>query len=172
MHLSDFCRAANTTVALGVNDAAPTFFDHNTVLSDGSTGIEVDCTGNCTSAASFIYQNNIFYGFTSSSGQYPGLIYNSVNGLFTNPGTVVTNNLTYHQRHACPDPGLHEQNAICTDPLLMDDTYHPYGKWDLSLTSKSPAIGKGVEIPGVTTDFMGNPRHNPPSSGAFDGADW
>jgi hypothetical protein len=171
-HLSHFCRAANTAVALGVSDAVPTRFEHNTVLSDGSTGIDVFCNGTCTSAASFVYRNNIFYGFKASSGQYPGLIYNSVNGLFTNPGTVVTNNLTYHQRYACPDPSLYEKNAICSDPLLVDGTYHPYGDWDLSLSASSPAKGKGVAVSGVTADYMGNPRNNPPAIGAFEGTDW
>ena len=111
-------------------------------------------------------------GFKASSGQYPGLIYNSVNGLFTNPGTVVTNNLTYHQRYACPDPSLYEKNAICSDPLLVDGTYHPYGDWDLSLSASSPAKGKGVAVSGVTADYMGNPRNNPPAIGAFEGTDW
>jgi hypothetical protein len=172
-HLSDFCRAANTTVALGVNNATPTRFEHNTVLSDGSTGIEVDCNGTCTSAASFVYRNNIFHGFlNSSNGEYPGMIWTSVNGLFTNPGAVVTNNLTYHQRHACPDPGLHEHNAICADPLLMDDTYHLYGYWNMSLSANSPAKGKGVAVSGVTADFMGNPMNNPPAIGAFEGTNW
>jgi hypothetical protein len=93
-------------------------------------------------------------------------------GLFTNSGTVVTNNLSYHQRHPCPDPSVHEQNATCADPLLMDDTYHPYGDWDLSLSASSPAKGKGVAVSGVTADYMGNPRNNPPAIGAFEGTDW
>jgi hypothetical protein len=170
-HLSDFCRAANTAVALGISDAGATYFEDNTVLSDGSTGIEVDCNGTCTSAASFIYQNNIFYGSKNENGnQYPGMIYSSVKGLFSNPGTLVTNNLTFHARKTCPDKGLNEQNAVCADPLLTDDTYHSYGYGDMSLSSASPAIGAGLAIGGVTKDFAGKKRSAPPSIGALDGS--
>jgi hypothetical protein len=35
-------------------------------------------------------------------------------------------------------------------------------------SSQSPAIGTGAALPGLTTDFLGNPRANPPSKGALE----
>jgi hypothetical protein len=142
-HLSDFCRAANTAIALDISSDAPTTFWFNTVLSDNSTGLELDCAGTCP-AGSFIYENNIFKGFANASdgNRYPGMLYTTTLALFSNPGTVISNNLTYHARQACPNPGWHEQNALCADPLLADGTYPAYGPGNASLSAQSPAKGK------------------------------
>jgi hypothetical protein len=173
-HLSDFCRAANTAIALGVSDAAPTTFWHNTVLSDNSTGLEVDCNGTCTTATSFVYENNIFAGFADANNgnRYPGMLYTTINGLFTNPGSVVSNNLTYRARQACPNPGWNEQNPVCADPLLADETYPVYGQGNMSLSTQSPAKGKGAAIPSITSDYLTNPRNQPPAIGAFEGMNY
>jgi len=39
---------------------------------------------------------------------------------------------------------------------------------DLHVQEGSPAIGAGVQVPGVITDFEGNYYNNPPSIGAFE----
>ena len=53
---------------------------------------------------------------------------------------------------------------MCVRPLLVGesniDAINP------SLTSTSPAIGAGVSITGITTDYNGVTRPNPPSIGA------
>ncbi len=38
---------------------------------------------------------------------------------------------------------------------------------DLHLDGDSPAIGAGIAVPGVTEDFDGSPRSDPPSLGAY-----
>jgi hypothetical protein len=53
-------------------------------------------------------------------------------------------------------------NNLVTDPKFISSS-------DYHLQPNSPAIGAGVAIPGVTTDFDGRPRGNPPSIGAYEG---
>ncbi len=52
------------------------------------------------------------------------------------------------------DPGF-------ADPMFVSST-------DLHVQEGSPAIGAGVQVPGVITDFEGNYYNNPPSIGAFE----
>ena len=177
-HLSDFCRAADTMIALAVHDSTPTYFQNNTMYSANSTGVEIDC-GNCTSLATINYENNVFVGFKNNvddgyprggTGTFANPIYNSVKGLFTNPGSVFSNNATFHPKTnwACPKTSFDETNAICEDPLLTDETWHLYGYGEMSPTANSPLIRNGMEIAGLTTDFAGVARPNAPTIGALE----
>ena len=53
------------------------------------------------------------------------------------------------------------RNNITSDPLFLSST-------DLHLQSRSPAIGKGLNISGITADFEGNAVNDPPSIGAYE----
>src|ERR1035437_221983 len=57
--------------------------------------------------------------------------------------------------------GGYALNSISTDPLFVSST-------DFHLQSGSPAIGKGVSVAGLTTDYAGNKVNNPPSIGAYE----
>ena len=176
--LTDFCRAADTAVALNVQDTRPTYYQFNTMFSANTVGLEVDCSGTCDQSASLVYENNVFYGFLNSAatgypkggnGRYPGAVYLSTSGLFTHPGSVYSNNATYHSRTAsCPIAAYDEINAICTDPGLTDETWHVYGFGNMAPADGSRVIGMGVAIPTVTLDQAGNLRPNPPSIGALE----
>jgi Bacterial Ig-like domain (group 3) len=178
-HLSDFCRAANTMVALNVEDSTPTYFQFNTMYSANATGVQIGCNGTCTTLASIIYENNIFVGFQNSplngaplgSGQNANPIYLvGVPMLFTNPGTVFSHNATFHQRSnwACPHGAFNEADATCGDPQLVDETWHLFGYGDMSPILSSPVIQNGMAVTGVTTDYKGATRPNPPSIGALE----
>lgn len=52
-------------------------------------------------------------------------------------------------------------NSISADPLFVSNT-------DLRPYSGSPVLGAGVQIAGITTDFLGVTRGNPPSIGAYE----
>ncbi len=180
--LGDFCRAADTGIALTVGVGTSLKFDDNTIYSASATGIEVDCDhtyGACDSTSLIDFRNNIFLGFRNSVangyvGQTPTNDYsNPVYGTFspnpfTNPGSIYSNNITYHVKSswACPTGG--EINALCVDPLLTDESWHLYGYGDASPLTSSPLLGGGLGISGMTTDFPGQSRGNPPTIGAYE----
>jgi uncharacterized repeat protein (TIGR02059 family) len=53
------------------------------------------------------------------------------------------------------------QNNLISDPLFVSST-------DYHLQAGSPAVGKGLAITGLTTDYAGNILNNPPSIGAYE----
>jgi hypothetical protein len=66
----------------------------------------------------------------------------------------------------CPDNGIpEEKTAICADPRLTSESN--INAIVPTLTSSSPAIGAGVSLSNVTTDFNGTARPNPPAVGAY-----
>jgi hypothetical protein len=134
----------------------------------------------CDKTSLVDWRNNLFVGFQNGvvSGypaNYPitndnsNPIFSSLPSYpFTNPGSVFDHNLTYRPKSnwSCPSAG--ETNAICgVDPQLTDETWHLYGYGN---TAPAPGtgvvIGAGVSIPGVTLDYSGQTRGNPPSIGA------
>jgi hypothetical protein len=179
--LSDFCRAADTAVLVTVQDSAPTYYQFNTLYSANATGVEIDCHGTCTSLSTITFENNLFFGFLNNvadgypstwphTGNYANPIYLSVNGLFSNSGSVYSNNLTYHPKSnwTCPATKYEETEAICEDPQLTDETWHLYGYGDMAPVLDSRVIGMGTTIPGVTVDYASNKRPEPPSIGALE----
>jgi hypothetical protein len=178
-HLSDFCRADNTMVALTVQDSTPTYFQNNTMLSANATGVQIGCDGTCSRLASIVYQNNIFVGFPDNpangdphgNGENANPIYLvNMTGLFSHPGTIFSHNATFHQRSnwTCPKAAFDEKDAICADPEVTDETWHLYGYGDMSPVANSPVVGKGEMISGLTTDYRGVKRPDPPTIGALE----
>jgi len=53
-------------------------------------------------------------------------------------------------------------NQTASDPMFVNATTEPY---DFHLLPGSPAIDSGTPVPGVVTDFDGNPR---PQGSAYD----
>jgi hypothetical protein len=182
--LSDFCRAADTTIALALQNGSSLIFDDNTIYSGASTVIELICAtggvGNCTDTYSIDYRNNIFLGFQNSAAtgypsggnqQYPGLFYwgsDIPNNPFTEAGSFFANNVTYHQRSGWACPAAGETNAVCGDPGLVDEGWYNYGYGNMAPGASSVVIGAGVAIPGILTDYTGQTRGNPPTIGAYE----
>jgi hypothetical protein len=177
--LSDFCRASDVPVLMSVGDSATTRYINNTLYTPNSIGVEV--AGSC-SACSLQYENNIFLGFQNNaangypgggSGKFPTPIYfDDGSSAFANAGSLFTNNLTFNARDnwSCPQTDWGEQNAICADPGLVDETLHLYGYGNMSPAGASSiAVGKGAVITGVTTDYSNATRStSAPTIGAYE----
>ena len=177
--LSDFCRAADGGIKLTVDDAAQLVFDNNTIYSANATAIDIECNYNCTKKATADFRNNIFVGFLNDAadgyprggtGDYSNPIYNGSGvDFFGNAGSFYSNNVTFHAKSNWRCPAAHEQNASCSDPQLVDETWHLYGYGNMAPSSGSSiVIGAGAEIPWVTVDFSGQTRGNPPSIGGYE----
>jgi hypothetical protein len=135
--------------------------------SNGSNGTTTD-TGPTNT---LLYNNNVFVGFYNSGiAQSPTPIYSNTDlNMLTNPGASWSNNATFGGRNNYACPGVGESNAICTDPGLVDETYHPFGYGNMAPASGSSAVvGAGVTIPGITVDYTGQTRAKPPSIGAYE----
>jgi hypothetical protein len=169
----DTCRASGDQWALTLRANTSITLENNTSVGYGTVMYDLECSlfvTNCN-GATFVFTNNISKGYPdpANAGQL-------ASGFYFGPGgsgqpavssaiATASNNLWNTMRTGCPDNALPgETNYVCADPLLAGesniDAINP------SLTSTSPAIGAGVAITGITTDFNGVTRPNPPSIGA------
>jgi hypothetical protein len=169
-NLDDYCRAGDTAVVLMISPTNPVVFQDNTMYSDGLVGFEVEYFSTPTGTETAKFNNNIFVGFLNYNHVYPSPIYSNTDlNMFTNPGASFSNNLTYHGKYGLPCPLPGETASLCTDPGLVDETYYPSGIGNMAPLSTGNAVqGAGVAIPGITTDYTGKPRGNPPSIGAYE----
>ena len=179
--LSDFCRAADTAIDLPVGPNATSVFAFNTVYSASATTLEIDCqaTEVCDSTAKVDYENNIFVGFLNSTANgYPSswpvtndyanpVFYSTPTNPLTNPGSVFSNNLTFHPKSNWTCPAQGEKNALCVDPELTNQTWPLYGYDNVTPLATSPVLGKALSLPNITTDLLGNTRTATPAIGAF-----
>jgi hypothetical protein len=173
-NLSDFCRAAGDNIALAVSDGSTTLVANNTVAGYAATTFDISCSGVNTdqcASATLIFRNNILLGYSNSAynlGILPGTYYQA-------NAVVVSrdHNLYYNQRdNGCPTTvGVGE---LCSNPLLVNQPPSPItaesslDSFNFGLSAASPAIGVGIAVSGVTLDFSGATRPNPPSIGALE----
>jgi hypothetical protein len=177
--LSDFCRASDVPILMTVSDGATTRYINNTLYTANSIGVEV--SGSC-GTCSMQYENNIFLGFQNNAANgYPNggsskfptpIFFDSGDQVFGRAGSLFTNNLAYHARDnwPCPQAGWGEQNAICADPGLVDETYHLYDYGNMSPAGASSiVVGKGAVVTGISTDLSNATRSTvAPTIGAFE----
>lgn len=167
--LGDLCRAANTAVAIVTYPGQPSIYQNNTMITGGYVGVEVEyATSDHGPTNTMLYNNNVFVGYMNTGGQYPAAIYsNSDLNMLTNPGASWANNSYFGEKWTCPL--AQETNAVCTDPGLVDETLHAYGYGNMApASSASAVVGRGVALPGITLDYNGVTRPNPPSIGALE----
>ena len=180
--LSDFCRAADTQVAMNVQSGATTTFAFNTIYSANATAFQVGCNGaSCDTTTQLVYKDNVFLGFLNNMANgYPGggsgsysnpvyLVAPLTSTLFTNAGSSFDHNLTYHYKNTwtCPSTYANETNGLCVDPQLGDENWSLTGlPASLYPLAGSPLINAGVSILGVSTDYYGASRTSPPWIGA------
>lgn len=180
--LNDYCRASDTGIAVSVGAGKTFTFQNNTVYSDAQTALELGCDttyGACDGTSKVDYRNNIFLGFLNSTANgdtgyvtdnYSNPIYNdsSNHSAFTNPGSVWSNNLTYHSKSNWACPAVGETGAYCgTDPGLTDETWHVYGYPNAAPTSSAFVLGRAISLPTVVTDILGTIRSGVVNLGAF-----
>lgn len=171
-NLGDTCRAGNTAVLINTTPGDPATFQGNTIYSAGNVGLEVEyATSDTGPTNTLAFNDNVFVGFYNSiSQQNAAPIYsNSDLNMLRNPGASWSNNATFGQKSnwACPAAG--ESNALCTDPGLVDETFHLYGYGNMKpASSTSAVVGRGVAEPALATDYNGVTRPNSPSMGALE----
>jgi hypothetical protein len=171
-NLGDWCRAGNTAVLMNVIPGHPAAYQNNTMFSENSVGLEVEYATSDTGPTNTLsYNNNVFVGFYNAANQSNATpIYSSGDlKMLTNPGASWTNNATFGGRSNWGCPASGESNAICTDPGLVDETYHSYGYGNMAPASGTSAVvGAGVALPSILLDYTGTTRSNPPSIGAYE----
>jgi hypothetical protein len=173
--LSLFCRAAGDMFSFYTAANSNVLFANNTTVGYSATMFDFNCqvSGDCGSAT-IDFENNIMLGFLNprynpTSPQVPGLYY------FSDASDTLTrnNNLYYNLRNSrCPTTGY--PNEICADPLFVNEPAETVtseaqlDNFDFNPSSNSLAIGAGVAVASVTTDYNGVTRPNPPSIGALE----
>src|ERR1035437_2124254 len=122
-------------------------------------GIQVPDVGTVTNVS---IRNNIVENFNDSpvhgaGGSQISVDYLSIEkNIFYNNG----NSNAPHYSSLIPTNNT-TQNNLTSDPLFVSSS-------DFHLQSGSPAIGKGLAITGLTTDYAGNAVKNPPCIGAYE----
>jgi hypothetical protein len=181
MYLSGFCRAAGNVVASDIPAGSTWLIANNTWVTSQPTVFDIACpAGNdpstglpfvCPSTVNVT--NNIFLGYVDPTNIYgpgvvPGLFYIENSSI----NVVSSHNVEYGMRNDdCPTGGA---GNICLDPLLVNEPSQTWtsesmlDNFNFTISNNSPAIGAGVAIPGLPTDYDGNPWKNPPSIGALE----
>ena len=177
--LTDFCRAGAEAIIVSMNNGSTSTVAGNTIYGFRA-GTRVNnwgdlggivCAGTCTTGDRIVYANNILVGFDpNNTGRLPGQYYLQEGVFsanpFTNPGSVYSHNLKYRVSTSCPDRG--ETHALCMAPQLKDVSWPRYGYSDVRPSASSNVIAAGIGLDGITEDYLGASRGNPPSVGAYE----
>jgi hypothetical protein len=169
-YLSGFCRAAGNVFAFVTPMNSHLLVANNTVVAYSATVFDLACKPeNTCGSTPFIFTNNIFLGYYLKGAEPPGLFWMDDHSIKVTP----SHNVEYGNRSgtgsAC------RGDIICSDPLLVNEP--PQQGWtnqtfldnfNFRPTSGSPANGRGIALSGVTTDYHGSGRPNPPSIGAVE----
>jgi Putative Ig domain len=172
---ADTCRAAGNHWAFQLNNATVITLENNTSVGYGTTMYDVECAPlapNCAAnGATFIFRNNISKGYPDpgDDNRLASGIYLGAGNIFANSGSVIDHNLWSTMNTGCPDisvGGSYEKIYTCGDPDMVGESN--INAINPNITSSSPAINSGIAISGITTDYNGNTRANPPAIGAME----
>lgn len=168
---ADTCRASGDQWSLILQNGSTLHLADNSMAGYGTTMLDLGCGDldpACGSNGATVTETNdthIGYPDPQNAGRL-------ASGWFLEPGILTTtvtatHNSWFNMNTGCPDNTLTgETNYVCGDPLWVAesnvDALNP------NLTGSSPLIGAGVLVSGITTDFNGKTRPNPPSIGAFE----
>ncbi|WP_353063659.1 putative Ig domain-containing protein [Tunturibacter psychrotolerans] len=170
---ADSCRAAGDEWSFQENNGTVITMENNTSVGYGTTMYDVGCAAlapNCFSnGATFIFKNNISKGYPDpgNGNRLASGFYFGMGNPFANAGSVADHNLWSTMDEGCPDSTIGiEKIYTCADPGLVAES--DINHINPNLTSSSPAINSGIAISGITTDFNGTTRPNPPAIGAME----
>ena len=172
-HLSGFCRAAGDVFSFYTAANSTVLFANNTTVGYSATMFDLACQvpGTCGSAH-FVFRNNIVLGFLNpkyQTGEVPGLFY------YGDPSVkpALGNDLFFNLRSK-PCPSFGRSDLICASPEFVNQPPSTLAResqldnFNFHPRRGSPAIGHGVPGNGVTTDYFGVRRPDPPSIGAVE----
>jgi hypothetical protein len=168
-------RAGNEAFIINVNKGSIARVIGNTFFcSGGHQG--GDCggitSGSCTDGTCGLdFRNNIQLGFVVAPGtELPSRFTDSSGapgGIFAQAASKISNNVCTGMRGAGCSVSV-EKNSIFTTPMIKQTTWALWGFPDVRLGGTGTDISAaGVAIEGMTTNFAGAPRTNPPSIGAY-----
>ncbi|MBB5342496.1 Ig domain-containing protein [Tunturibacter empetritectus] len=171
---ADTCRAAGDQWAFQMNNGTVITLENNTSVGYGNTMYDVECAAqapNCAAnGAKFIFRNNISKGYPDpgNSNTLAHGIYLGAGNVFANSGSEIDHNLWNTVATGCPESFLAglEKIFTCGDPDLVGESN--INAINPNISSSSPAINSGIAISGVTTDYNGKTRANPPAIGAIE----
>jgi len=174
-YLSDFCRGGGNTVAINSQQNSYVLFANNTFVDYFDTVFLIGCgrsdhnrDGMC-GTTQFVFTNNILLGYHLQGDDPPALFY------LDDPSIKVTesHNIDYGNRSGILNRC--RNSAICSDPLLVNEPRQQgwtnqtfLDNFNFQPTIGSPVNGRGIPVKGVTTDYYGNARPQPPSIGAVE----
>jgi hypothetical protein len=170
---ADTCRAAGDQWAFQMDNGTTITLENNTSVGYGNTMYDVECAAlapNCVAnGAKFIFRNNISKGYPDpgDGNRLASGIYLGAGDVFANAGSVIDHNLWSTMNTGCPDNSVtagYEKIYTCGDPDLTAES--SVNAINPNITSSSAAINSGIAISGITTDFNGKTRANPPAIGA------
>jgi hypothetical protein len=171
---ADTCRAAGDQWAFQMDNNTTITLENNTSVGYGNTMYDLECAAkapNCAAnGAKFIFRNNISKGYPDpgNGNRLASGIYLGAGNVFANSGSEIDHNLWNTMNTGCPDNSVtagYEKIYTCGDPDLTAES--DINHINPNLNSSSPAINSGIAISGITVDFNGVSRANPPAIGAM-----
>jgi hypothetical protein len=172
-YLSGFCRAAGDVLSFFTAANSTVLFANNTTVGYSATMFDLSCErSNACNSTHWVFRNNIVLGFLNprnNPSETPGLFYYSDPSVKVDPDHDLFFNL-----RSKPCPMFGRSDLICDSPAFVNQppltlaneaqldnfNFHP--------TSGSPVNGHGIAVSGITTDYYGKARPNPPSIGAVE----
>jgi len=170
------CRA-NDAMVFAMADGDTLNVEYVTNISDATVSWDFspagvgDCTNNCI----VNMKNNVTLGFLhpGGGGAYTGPV--SVE-MTTDPCAIAGSSCSFNSWSRIGNTGTtcpgdaNETNYICPDitvtPLFVKEA--AINDMNVEPIAGSPLIGAGTPISGITTDYAGNARANPPTIGAYE----
>jgi len=169
---ADACRASGDHWAFQMNNGTTITLENNTSVGYGTTMYDVGCAAlapNCmTNGAKFIFRNNISKGYPDpgNANRLASGFYFGSGNVFLNTGSAIDHNLWNTMGTGCPDSSVGiEKIYTCADPDLVGESN--INAINPNIPTSSPAVDSGIAITGITTDFNGVTRPNPPAIGAM-----
>jgi hypothetical protein len=166
---ADVCRADGDQWALNLKSGATVTIENNTSVGYGATAYDFELGGGATTCTSctVIFKNNITKGYNSpvTGIEAAGVFI----GSGVSPSFFTSSNNNWNTiRTGCPDPTLNDTSGVqCGDPNLVSESNVNAINPNITAASTN-VLHLGTPISGITTDFNGTARPNPPSIGAFE----
>jgi hypothetical protein len=171
--LTGFCRASGDVFSFFTAANSTVLLANNTTVSYSPTIFDLSCQQtNACNSTHFVFRDNIVLGYLNphkGSSEPPGLIYLSDTSV-----KVDSDHDLFYNLRSRPCPLLGHSELICESPAFVNQppltlsSEAQLDHFDFHPTGGSPASGHGIAVSGITTDYSGSARPNPPSIGALE----